>query len=119
MIPQVVSDSGQASAERVVETARGERAKVDLPDGSTVLLAPDSRVQYASGFGKSHRTIDLQGQALFTVTHSEGVAFVVRAKDVETLVLGTTFGVRRYTSDSLAEVIVAAGRVAVSSAEDV
>lgn len=98
-------------------TAAGQRAKVTLPDSSTVMLAPESRITYAADFGSaSNRAITLEGQALFTVTHSAGAPFVVRSGDIATRVLGTSFAIRRYPTDSTIHVIVAQGRVAVGSA---
>lgn len=98
-------------------TVAGQRARLTLPDSSTIILAPQSRVRYAADFGTtSNRTVVLDGQALFTVTHSAGAPFIVRAGSVATHVLGTSFAVRRYATDTAVRVIVAEGRVSVGSA---
>lgn len=98
-------------------TAAGQRARVTLPDGSTVVLAPQSRLRYAVNFGVStSRTITLDGHALFTVVHTTGTPFEVRTGSVTTRVLGTTFTVRRYQGDTSVKVVVAQGRVGVGSA---
>lgn len=100
---------------RTLATARGQRARVQLPDGSTALLAPETRIRYASDFGKSSRTVELDGQALFTVTHAEGAPFTVSAGPATTRVLGTSFSIRKYADDSTTQVIVAEGKVSVAN----
>jgi transmembrane sensor len=100
-------------AEREHVTRRGERARIELPDGSTVLLAPESRLRYAVNFGHATRLVELNGAALFTVPRSARVPFIVRTQGVDTRVLGTTFTVRRYTDDAHLRVVVAEGRVAI------
>lgn len=98
-------------------TTSGQRASLTLPDGSTILLAPGSRVRYPATFGMaSNRTIDLEGQALFTVTHAAGAPFTVRTPDITTRVLGTSFSVRQYPTDVATKVVVAQGRVSVGRA---
>lgn len=88
------------------ETAPAQRASFTLADGSRVTLAPASRIRVTG------RTVDLTGEAVFTVTQNTGIPFIVRAAGVETRVLGTTFGVRAYDGIRVA---VAEGRVSVSN----
>ncbi len=99
----------------VVTTVRGQRAEIQLPDGTVVLLGPDTRLRYTEDLTGGNRMVDLQGEALFTVTHSVKTPFIVRTKELTVRVLGTTFAVRRYSDDTVASVIVLDGRVAVSS----
>lgn len=95
-------------------TTVGQRARVTLPDNSTIVLGPNSRVRYSSTFGTSNnRTIMLEGQGLFTVTHVLGTPFVVQTAGVSTRVLGTSFLVRRYAADTALQVVVAQGKVMV------
>lgn len=91
-------------------TIPGQRARIQLPDGSVALLAPASKMRYAD-----NRKIELEGQALFTVVQAAGSPFIVRIRGAETKVLGTSFTVRRYASDSITRVVVAEGKVAVSN----
>ena len=98
-----------------VSTLQGQRAQFQLPDGSTVLLGPDTRLKYRSVAGHPERVIELYGEALFTVTHAERAPFIVRANGTTVQVLGTTFAVRKYNDESTARVVVAEGRVSVVS----
>lgn len=111
LTPQPVS-----AAIQEYRTTAGQRARLTLPDSSTVVLAPQSVIRYAANFGsRSSRTVALEGQALFTVTHSVGAPFVVNTGGIATRVLGTSFAVRRYATDAALKVIVAQGRVAVGA----
>lgn len=92
---------------------------VDLPDGSTVLLAPDSRVRYdLHDFGTSgKREIHLSGEAFFEVVPNKESPFYVYAGEFTTKVLGTSFNVRAFPDDEQAEVVVRTGRVTVFAAD--
>lgn len=93
--------------ETVYRTLASQRAEVTLADGSKIVLAPATTLR-ARG-----RTINLDGQAMFTVVHNEGKPFEVISRGVRTTVLGTTFGVRAY--DSSVKVVVSQGKVAVNT----
>lgn len=88
---------------------------VSLPEGSSMVLAPGSRVQVAPGFGRSHRTLDVSGEAFFTVA-SGGPAFRVRVRDVVVEDLSTAFTVRETSRGVL--VSVADGAVVVGARRD-
>ena len=93
-----------------IETATG--VDIELPDGSTLSLAPGSEVVHDRGFGRSHRRLSLSGAALFDV-RSEDVPFVVATPELTVTVLGTKFSV-----DAAGEgfmVYVTAGEVEVAT----
>jgi transmembrane sensor len=92
---------------------RGERAEFQLPDGTRVLLAPESRLGVPVEFAADRR-VELEGQAYFDVIHDERRPFQVRAGDVLVHDLGTRFVVRAYPEGSQVEVAVAEGQVALS-----
>jgi transmembrane sensor len=71
----------------------------------------DVPADYISG----NHTLRLTGEALFDVVHSKDVPFTVWAGTTSVRVLGTTFLVRRYTSDRQTKVVVRSGKVAVGS----
>ncbi len=96
-------------------TRNGERARITLPDGSTIVLNVASKVQIPTNFSSGNRIVYLSGEALFTVTHYEGAPFTVISGPSTTRVLGTSFVVRHYSSDTSALVVVRDGKVAVDS----
>lgn len=98
---------------REYTTMRGERAEFQLPDGTRVLLAPESRLGVPVEFA-ADRSVELEGQAYFDVIHDERKPFHVRAGDALVSDLGTRFVIRAYPEGSQVEVAVAEGQVALS-----
>jgi transmembrane sensor len=88
---------------------------VALPDGSTVLLQPDSRISFPEAFGDEKRDVYLSGQAFFEVTKDPRKPFYVFANEMVTRVLGTSFTVRAFDDQSSFTVIVKTGKVNVSA----
>ncbi len=96
-------------------TGKGERATITLPDGSTILMNVASRIDVPANYAAGNRTIQLSGEGLFTVAHHEHAPFTVVAGTSTTRVLGTSFIVRHYPTDTAATVAVRDGKVAVGS----
>lgn len=88
---------------------------VALPDGSTVLLQPDSRISFPEAFGDEKRDVYLSGQAFFEVTKDPQRPFYVFANEMVTRVLGTSFTVSAFDDRSSFTVIVKTGKVNVSA----
>jgi len=75
-------------------TARGERKRVALPDGSLVELNTDTQLQVA--LYADRREVELlAGEALFTVSPDAARPFTVNAGAAQVRVTGTRFNVRR------------------------
>ncbi len=85
---------GDAAAEQVYATTVGQRDSVTLPDGSTVVLAPGSRLTVASGFKSGNRDVTLEGAAFFDVKHDGAHPFVVHSRGAEIRDIGTAFSVK-------------------------
>ena len=94
-------------------TGNGERATIVLPDGGTVALNVASRLDVPMDYMAGDRTVRLSGEGLFTVPHQAGAPFSVVAGGVSARVLGTSFVVRHYATDTTALVAVRDGKVAV------
>jgi len=92
-------------------THAGQRATVTLPDGTSIQLAPNTRLRVPKAFGGATRTVALDGEALFDVRHQPGEPFAVRTGGITTRVLGTTFDVRHYPGDARVQVAVLSGKV--------
>jgi len=112
---QVGLRSGEGEAPAEVATRRGQRATVRFPDGTQVLLGPASSLRYAAAIRRRPRTVDLDGEAYFTVTHDARHPFAVRTAHGFARDLGTRFVVRAYRTDSVAAVVVAEGSVSLAA----
>lgn len=93
-------------------TRNGERAEIRLPDGSSVVLGVASRLELPGDYLAGDHRVRLVGEALFTVLHQTGKPFTVLAGPTVTQVLGTSFVVRRYATDTAAVIAVREGKVA-------
>ncbi|MCW0206134.1 MAG: FecR family protein [Achromobacter sp.] len=79
---------------QTLTTARGERKRVALPDGSLLELNTDTQVRVV--LYTDHRQVELlAGEALFTVDPDAARPFTVQAGDAQVVVTGTRFNVRR------------------------
>lgn len=104
-----------------VQAAPGEQRLVTLPDGSTAELNAGSSLRYARGFRAlaglvaGDRTVELDGEAFFSVVRS-GTTFAVNTGEARITVLGTQFVVQAHLADSLGtRVAVEEGRVHVQA----
>ncbi len=111
------SASYQVSGNESYITKRGERTRVQLIDGSTVILAPESRLTLSPG-GNSIRDVTLEGEGYFAVKGNPEDPFIVRSGTGVVRVLGTEFSVRNYPTDENVRVSVASGRVSFSTSDN-
>jgi ferric-dicitrate binding protein FerR (iron transport regulator) len=107
----VLRQPKRAQEARVVTTAAGERVTIRLADSSVITLGPASSVRYV--LSDSLNSVELLGLADFRVRYDANRRFVVRARNAETVDIGTEFVVRAYESDSAVTVSVTEGRVAL------
>lgn len=105
----------QPTFENSYATARGQQVRVELPDGSTLVL--DTATQAETRLYRDRREVRLlEGQALFSVQADAAQPFHVFAGGLRITVVGTRFSVR-HTRNGLDEeqtrVVVEEGRVRV------
>ena len=92
---------------------------VNLPDKSSVILQPQSKISYSPRqYNKTKREVLLSGEAFFEVQKNSDIPFFVYANNLITKVLGTSFSVNARPSAPETEVIVKTGRVAVFMQDD-
>ena len=101
----------RASYASAVATAVGEFQQIELPDGSTLRVNTDTRLEIA--YSASERRVRLTlGEAFFTVAKSHARPFFVEANGVAVRAVGTAFNVRLHAQT--VEVLVTEGRVRVA-----
>ena len=101
----------------IVSAESGERAKVQLPDGTQVNINSASQISYPQNFGGKERVIELDGEAYFEVTPDKERPFIVKAAGLEITVLGTSFDISAYKDDPDVSVVLLTGKVDVTSAQ--
>lgn len=85
---------------KVIENNTLIEKEITLPDGTNVILEPNSVVYYYSVF-KNNRNIYLSGDAYFKVAHDKVHPFTVYADSIGTTALGTHFWVKSSNRESL------------------
>ncbi|MBX6331495.1 MAG: FecR domain-containing protein, partial [Gemmatimonadaceae bacterium] len=108
------SASTKTQEPRVYSTQRGQRATLDLPDGTRLFLGYASTIRIPADYGDSLRDVYLEGEAYFDVAHDSTRPFRVHAGNTVARDLGTKFSVRAYPTDRHVEVAVSEGRVALA-----
>ena len=93
----------------------GKILQISLPDSSHVWLNAASTLRYSRSFG-SRRELYLDGEGYFDVAEDPAHPFVVHAGGLTTTVLGTSFDMRSFNTDSGATVTVIRGKVQVDNA---
>lgn len=98
-------------------TTTGQKKRVTLPDGTTVILNACSQIEYPEFFSKENRQVKLTGQAFFNVARNEDKPFIVHTDRFDVKVLGTQFDVKAYREDEILSVNVESGKVQVDMPE--
>ncbi len=94
------------------------RRFINLPDGSSVILNKNSRIELSKKFGSNGlREVHLYGEAYFDVTHNPNKPFIVYAGKVKTTVLGTAFNIKESLSAKTVTVTVTRGKVKVGDSQ--
>ncbi|MGF1670987.1 MAG: FecR family protein, partial [Balneolaceae bacterium] len=117
---QYATDSMPETSEPVfkeITTPRGERANIQLGDGSKIILNSDSRLTMPEKFSHSRRIVKLKGQAFFEVAPNSTHPFIVVTNGMEVEVLGTSFDVSSYENDDKFHVAVSEGSVIFRNTE--
>jgi ferric-dicitrate binding protein FerR (iron transport regulator) len=94
----------------------GEHTLTDtLPDGSVVVLNKHSSLSYPVRFKGDTRTVELSGEAFFTVVPAPGQPFLIQVDGATVKVLGTSFNIKQRQEET--EVIVETGAVELAVKE--
>jgi ferric-dicitrate binding protein FerR (iron transport regulator) len=96
---------------------KGQKLKLTLSDGSTVMLNAGSRIRYPEKFNRDTRSVTLlDGEAFFDIQQNDEKPFIVETPGTQTQVLGTAFNVQAYREFKEVKVTVMRGKVAVKEA---
>ncbi|MEM6526120.1 MAG: FecR domain-containing protein [Bacteroidota bacterium] len=96
-----------------VQTKRGEKRTVKLPDGSTIRMNYETEIRVPEKFEGTERVVYLKGHAHFEVARNEKKPFIIYTEATKTEVLGTSFDINTKGVNET-EIIVTSGKVAFS-----
>ncbi|HMP92841.1 MAG TPA: FecR family protein [Phnomibacter sp.] len=109
----VVAASGQTFTTRATQ-----KKKLTLPDGTLIWLNANSMLQYTAAFGNKVREVWLEGEAFFDVFENKEVPFIIHAPLMNIRVTGTSFNVRAYPAEAMAEAALVKGQIILTMEED-
>ena len=109
----LIDSSQTVGAPFIVKADKGDKATIELPDGTNVVLNSASQLSYLNNFGENVRRVQLNGEAYFKVAHDEKHAFIVQIGDLEVKALGTSFNVSAYEDAKDVTVVLLEGKVGV------
>jgi transmembrane sensor len=108
-------NNGNKTNWQVAETYKSnENLKVVLEDGSVVYMNANSKLYYPEKFAEGNRVVEFEGDAFFEITKNPNRPFIIKAKDAEIKVLGTSFNVNTNVEAKDVEVLVETGKVKLS-----
>jgi ferric-dicitrate binding protein FerR (iron transport regulator) len=94
----------------IYETAYNEQKKITLPDGSNIVLKPQTKIEVLPYYNKTNRTVIMtSGEASFKVIHQVNKTFIVDLGATHVKDIGTSFTIQK--GKRLISVSVSSGKV--------
>lgn len=113
--PAAIIAPVQQTESRTVNVPLNRVLHITLPDGSRVWLNAGSIFKYAKNFNGKTREVELvEGRAFFDIKHKADHPFIVKTKNLNVTVLGTSFDVRSYKKEGETRVSVVTGKVGIT-----
>lgn len=92
--------------------------QLTLPDGTKVWLNAMSTLKFPVQFLDTERSVYLEGEAYFEVAKDPSKPFVVKVRGTKISVLGTTFNINAYTTNTATTLLSGAVKVSHGSVEE-
>lgn len=96
-----------------IEVPKGQQIHVVLADKSEVWLSSRSKLKISNTFNELSRTIELDGEAFFSVSQNKEMPFIVKTNKYNVEVTGTQFNVLDYSGSPLFETELVEGGVRI------
>jgi len=108
-------DTSTVVNKQLVSVPTNRVMHIVLSDGSKISVNAGSVIRYPKAFTGKTRLVELvEGQAFFDVKHDSDHPFVVKTKNLNITVLGTSFDVRSYKNEGKTRVSVVTGKVGIT-----
>lgn len=101
-----------------IEVPKGQRVSIIFPDGSHAWLSSRTKLKYSNRFNREDRTVELDGEAFFTIEKNKQLPFIVTSKEYSVEVTGTRFNVFAYSDNDLFETDLMEGSVLVYKSDN-
>ncbi|RLD67692.1 MAG: hypothetical protein DRI95_04400 [Bacteroidetes bacterium] len=104
--------SNEYAGMQLAETFTESNIKIiELSDGSVVHINKKSKLYYPENFSTNERIVELEGEAFFDIKKNPQKPFIIKARNKEIKVLGTSFNVNTNFEGEKVEVFVKTGKV--------
>jgi len=94
-----------------VSTIFGMRSKFQLSDGTKICLNSNSKLIFPVEFKGNTRKVELIGEAYFEVTPNAVKPFIVKTREINLKVLGTSFNLQAYPESNEISTTLISGKV--------
>ena len=102
-----------------ISTVRGRQWVVALPDGTIVYLNAASSIRYPLNFARDQRTVEMAGEAYFTVVHDESRPFRVKTGNRQLVEdKGTEFNINAYEDEASIKTTLISGAANIISSDE-
>jgi transmembrane sensor len=108
----------EAPVYNTMSTPRGGQYKLQLPDGTTVMLNAESSITYPIAFTGKERIVTISGEAYFEVAKNKKMPFLVHFGDQTVEVLGTHFNISAYKDQPVFKTTLLEGSVKISEGQE-
>jgi ferric-dicitrate binding protein FerR (iron transport regulator) len=98
---------------------KGKRSMLTFAEGSRIWVNAGTRIVYPAVFDKKTREIYVDGEAYLEVSRNEDCPFLVKTKDFNVEVLGTSFNIMAYEKDTVQNVVLVSGIVKIHAEDHV
>jgi hypothetical protein len=94
---------------------KGKRSTLAFEDGSKIWVNANTRVVYPAVFTGTEREIYVDGEIFLDVFPEKTRPFIVKSKDFNVEVLGTSFDLMAYEEDEIQHLVLVSGSVKIRS----
>lgn len=112
-MPEIAGLNAETVLFNTIETPKGGKYQIILPDGSKVWLNSVSSLRFPAIFSGKERNVELTGEAFFEVAKNAEKPFIVKTNDMNIFVTGTQFNVMAYSDESYSATTLVEGSVHV------
>lgn len=108
----LITSSGTTEYQQL-SVAYGEQKKMNLADGTEVIVNAGSTLIFPTKFTGKTRTVFLSGEANFDVAKNKRKPFIVKTKHIDITALGTKFNIQSYPNSEYSKATLIEGSVKV------
>ena len=112
-VKSFTSGSENKIAMNQIVVPRGKRANISFSDGTKIWLNSGSHVIYPVEFQSQKREIYIEGEVYLEVKSDDIRPFIVKTKDLDIRVLGTSFNINFYPDEECASVVLVEGALEI------